>query len=78
MCAVGLLELRRVAGELLPERERSGILQVRAADLDDVARTRSPCAAKRRVQRVERRPQIAHDRFGRGNVHRGGKTSFDD
>ncbi len=34
--AVGLLELRHVAGELLAERERRRILQMRAADLHDV------------------------------------------
>ncbi len=31
-----VLDLRRVAGEFLPERQRRGILRVGAADLDDV------------------------------------------
>jgi hypothetical protein len=33
---VGLLQLRDVAGELLAQRERRGVLQMRAADLHDV------------------------------------------
>ena len=43
-----LLELRHVAGELLAQRERRGVLQVRAADLHDAPRTRrsSPPACR--------------------------------
>ena len=38
--AMRVVELRDVAGELLAERERRGVLQVRPADLDDVGERR--------------------------------------
>ena len=40
-----VVELRDVAGELLAERERRRVLQVRAADLDDVGERRRPSRA---------------------------------
>ena len=37
-----MIELRDPAGDLLPERERRRVLQVRAADLDDVLERLAP------------------------------------
>ena len=47
-----VVELRHVAGELLAQRERRRVLQVRAPDLDDVGERR-----RLRVQRVAQRLQ---------------------
>ncbi len=65
------VELGDVAGELLAERERHGVHQVRSADLDDVR--------ERLRLRVERVAQVPHRgdearrwiSFGGGDVHRG-------
>ena len=52
------LDLGGVAGELLAERERRGVLEVRAADLDDVVQGRG-LVRQRGVQSLERRDQLA-------------------
>ena len=48
------VELGDVAGELLAQRQRRRILQVRAADLDDVATTPAPWHAARRAALARR------------------------
>ena len=71
-------ELRRVAGELLAERQRRRVLQVRAADLDDVGERRG---LRRRASRGA--PSSAGSRL-RVTVSAAatfiavGNTSFDD
>jgi hypothetical protein len=64
-----LLELRHVAGELLPERERRCVLQMRAPDLDDRGE-RSALF----LQRGFEDPGGGHDlrvqRARRGDMHR--------
>ena len=65
-----VVELRRVARELLPERERRGVLQMGAADLDDIAecrRLRRECVA----QQSHRRLELLFDRQHGGDVHGG-------
>ena len=62
-------ELRRIAGELLAERQRRRVLQMRAADLDDVGKGLG-LRRQRRLERGQRRQQAARHRLGRGDVHR--------
>ena len=64
------VELRDVAAELLAERERHRVLQVRAADLDDVGELLG-LRRERVAQARHRRDQLVHDLLGRGDVHRG-------
>ena len=66
------VELRRVAAELLAQRQRDGVLQVGSADLDDVGELAST-KVQFVAQRPDRRQQVAHDRGRRGDVHRGGE-----
>jgi hypothetical protein len=71
-------ELRHPAGHFLPERERRGVLQMGAADLDDVGptpRTSLPAwlrSAAQRRQQIARRPALAATCIAVG------KMSFDD
>jgi len=71
----GMVELRNIARELLPQRERRGVLQVGAADLDDateILRLAGQCAAQGR----QRRQQVlgsptAHREAETAKAHRG-------
>ena len=60
--------LRRVAGELLAERERRRVLRMRAADLDDV-RPRLRLGVERLVQVAQGRQQAMMDLLRAGDVH---------
>ena len=64
-----VLHLCGVTGEFLAERERRRVLQMRAADLDDV-REFLRLLLQRVLQVRERRQQPMHDRVGRRDVHR--------
>ena len=64
-----VLQLLGIAGEFLAERDRRGVLRVRAANLDDV----SPFLGfgiERIVQNLQRRDQAVNDFLGAGDVHR--------
>src|SRR3954454_1529184 len=65
-----LLELVDVAGELLSERQRRRILEMRTSDLDDVTE-RVALARERRAQRLHRRQHLIVQRLSGGDVHRG-------
>ena len=67
-----MVELRDVAGELLAQRERCRILQVGAADLDDVVECLR-LLRERVAQRLERWHQTLLHRGDCGNVHGGGE-----
>ena len=56
------------AADLLPERERHGVLQVRAADLDHVAVLRAQ-AVERRRQAADSRQDLLLERDARSHVH---------
>ena len=56
------------AADLLTERERYGVLQMRAADLHHVAVLRAQ-ALERRQQAVDRRQHLFLERDARGHVH---------
>src|SRR5262245_13030104 len=64
-------ELRYIARELLSESQGRGVLQVRAADLDDAVEGRG-LRGERFLQRLDRGGHVA-DGERRGDVHRGGK-----
>ena len=66
--AVG--ELLGVAGEFLAERDRCGVLSVRAADLDDVGPGLG-LGVERVVEFLERRDEAVGDFLGAGDVHGG-------
>src|SRR5882762_4423182 len=68
-----VVQLRHPAGDLLPERERSGVLQVRAADLDDVLE-RFGLRRQDVAQRRKRGYEPVVDRLNRGDAHRRGKN----
>ena len=72
-----VVELRHIARELLAERERRGVLQVRAADLDDVGEGVGFRAQRRRsaVSAGSRRRVTASTAATFMAV---GKTSLDD
>jgi hypothetical protein len=59
-----LLELRHIAGEFLPQRERRCVLQVRAADLDD-GRERIAFGGERVREPLQRRDQPGAQRARR-------------
>ncbi|MCY1283300.1 hypothetical protein D9M70_321760 [compost metagenome] len=63
-------DLRHVARELLAQRQRHRVLQVRAPDLDDIGEG-FDLARKGLLQLLQRRQQLLLDRARRGNVHRG-------
>ncbi|MGF6922016.1 GNAT superfamily N-acetyltransferase [Paraburkholderia sp. 40] len=67
-----MLELRNIAREFLAERERRRVLQVRAADLDDVGE-RFRLAVERVAQRLQRGQQMLDDDIRGSHVHRGRK-----
>ena len=68
--AAAAVELVRIAREFVAERERGRILEMRAADLDDVGP--GLCLrVERRVQPVERGQQALRRRERRGDVERG-------
>src|SRR4029079_15355461 len=67
-----MVELRDVARELLPERERRRILEVRAADLDDVIEGFRLRIA-RRAKLPQRGDEARADRDYRRDRHRGRK-----
>ena len=56
------------AADLLPERERHGVLQMRAADLDHIAVLRAQ-AVKRCRQAADGRQDLLLERDARGHVH---------
>ena len=68
-----VVELRDVAGELLAQRERRRVLQVGAADLDDVRELAAPCASSVSRSFFTAGFSVALERDHRGDVHRGGK-----
>ena len=68
-----MIELRHVARELLPQRERGRVLQVRAADLHDLREGCSP-PRQRAAQCPHRGLHAALERDDRRNVHRRGKS----
>ena len=63
-------ELLHVAGELLAERERCGVLQVRPANLDDVVEALCLCV-ERVPERSELGQELVRDLDDGGNVHGG-------
>ena len=65
-------DLRRVAGELLAEGNRRRVLQVRAADLDDVGEGFG-LVVEGAVQVAKRRQEAVVDLARRGDVHGGRK-----
>ena len=69
---LGMVELGDVAGELLAQGQRRGVLQMGAADLDDAGES-GGLRRERRAQPRQRRQQRAHDAERGGKVHRGGK-----
>ena len=64
------VELRDVAAELLAEGERHRVLQVGAADLDDVAEL-FRLRRQRVTQARDRGHELVHHLLGGGDVHRG-------
>ena len=79
MCARACVELRRVAGKLLAERERRGVLQMRAADLDDVGGKPPPWRTSVARERLERRAEDRASRLPRRTMFIAvGNTSFED
>ncbi len=77
-CADAVVELRDPARDLLAERERRRVLQVRAADLDDVGQ-RVGLGGQRVAQRLERRQQPhSASASTAATLIAVGKTSFDD
>jgi hypothetical protein len=67
-----LAHLRRVAAELLAERHRHRVHQMRAPGLDDVVELRR-LRLQRRSQLVERRQQIVGELVERREMHGGGE-----
>ena len=65
-----VVELRDPAADLLAERHRRGVLQVRAADLDDVGE-RLGLLVERVAQLLHARDQVVLDLLDGGDVHRG-------
>ncbi len=65
----GQVELRDPAGDFLAQRQGRRVLQMRAADFHDV-RERLRFGVERRAERGHARPQVMHDLFGGGDVHR--------
>ena len=65
-----VVELRDVARELLSERERDGVLQVRPADLDDV-RPRGGLRVEGVAERTDGGKHSVEELLGGGDVHRG-------
>ena len=70
---LGLRELRHVAREFLPERERRRVLQVRAADLDDRRERLGLRRERRRAGAPARGSRSCASRARRGDVHRSRK-----
>ena len=66
-------DLRRVAGKLLPERDRSGILKVRAPELHNIV-PGFALGVKRCVQMRECRHQLVRKLPRGGNMHGRGET----
>ena len=62
-------DLRRVAGELLAERDGHGVHEVRAAGLDDVRRTPRPCARSERSSCSSAGSSVVRRLVERGEVH---------
>ena len=69
---LALAHLRRIAAELLAERDGDGVHPVRAARLDDVGELLR-LRLQRRREAVERRQQVVDDLVERGEVHGGGE-----
>ena len=67
--AQGLVEQAHIAGEFLPECERGGILEVRAADLDDVGKG-GGFGVERVAEFFHGRDEGLDDLAGRGDGHR--------
>ena len=66
------IELRRVPGELLTQRERDRVLQVRSSDLHDVGE-RTRLRIEGLAEGVNARQQPFGDQGRTGDVHRGGE-----
>ena len=72
-------ELRDPAADLLSERERRRVLQVRAADLHDVGERRAPCSSMRAAQGGDRGQEaLRRSRVAAATCITVGNTSFDD
>jgi hypothetical protein len=68
----GVFELGDVAGKFLFQRQRGGVLQMGAADLDDAAE-RGGFFLQRRAQRAQRRQELPGNAGSRRDMHRGGE-----
>ena len=67
-----VVDLRRIAAEFLSESQRGRVLQVRAADLEDVLE-RLCLVLERLVQPAQARDSAGKRSQGRGDMHRGGE-----
>ena len=70
--ADAVVELRHPAGGLLAQRQRRRVLQMRAADLHDLAELLA-LPGERVAQEPQRRDELVDDGRDRGDVHGGGK-----
>jgi hypothetical protein len=77
-CAIAVIELRDVAGELLPERQRRRVLQMRAADLDDACEVARLGRERRRAAAQRGQQPPCERRSPRRRASPSGMTSFDD
>ncbi|KDS76745.1 hypothetical protein KM22_03905 [Bordetella bronchiseptica KM22] len=69
---LGQVQLRHVAGDLLAQRQRGGVLQMGAADLDDVVERRA-LGGQRAAQRLQGGQHAVLDLDRGGHVHGGRK-----
>ena len=67
--AFGKFKLRHIAGKLLPQRQRRGVLQMGAPDLDDIAESLRFCG-ECFSQCAQRRLQRSDDLSNRRDMHR--------
>ena len=69
---LGQVQLGHVARDFLAQRQRRGVLQVGATDLDDVVEL-GALGGQRGAQGLQRRQQMVLDLNGGGHVHGGGE-----
>ena len=67
-----VFDLGDIARKFLPQRQRGGILQVGAADFDDIGEV-CGLVFQTALQIAQRGHQVARDGLGRRDVHDGGK-----
>ena len=72
-----VLDLRDIAGEFLPKRQRRRVLGMGAADLDDAGELLA-LLLQRGLQMRERRHQVMRDLLAAAICIAVGKQSFDD